>query len=105
VIATARTYASAVAGTVPASSGEDTMRSTQVAPMALKINEACSISRCGRTTVYEAIKRGELRALKRGKSTLILADDLRRWLESLPAIEVSADKQTNKHRARCEVSS
>jgi excisionase family DNA binding protein len=60
---------------------------TQIAPMALKISEACSASRCGRTTVYEAIKHGELRALKRGKSTLILESDLRRWLESLPAIE------------------
>jgi excisionase family DNA binding protein len=57
-----------------------------IAPLALKISEACAASRCGRTTVYEAIKRGELRALKRGKSTLILESDLRRWLESLPAI-------------------
>jgi excisionase family DNA binding protein len=58
-----------------------------IAPMALKISEACLASRCGRTTVYEAIKRGELRALKRGKSTLILESDLRQWLESLPRIE------------------
>jgi excisionase family DNA binding protein len=57
-----------------------------IAPMALKISEACTAARCGRTTVYEAIKRGELIALKRGKSTLILASDLRQWLESLPSI-------------------
>jgi excisionase family DNA binding protein len=62
------------------------MPTDPIAPMALKISEACAASRCGRTTVYEAIKRGELRALKRGKSTLILETDLRRWLESLPAI-------------------
>jgi excisionase family DNA binding protein len=60
------------------------MPSTQIPPIALKISEACSASRCGRTTLYEAIRRGELRALKRGKSTLILEVDLRRWLESLP---------------------
>jgi excisionase family DNA binding protein len=53
------------------------MPSNQIAPMALKISEACGASRCGRTTIYEAIKRGELRALKRGKSTLILENDLR----------------------------
>ena len=58
----------------------------QIAPIALRINEACGASRCGRTTIYEAIKRGELRALKRGKSTLILEIDLRRWLGSLPAV-------------------
>ena len=45
------------------------MPSNQIAPMALKISEACSASRCGRTTIYEAIKQGELRAVKRGKST------------------------------------
>jgi excisionase family DNA binding protein len=63
------------------------MSSNPIAPMALKVAEACAASRCGRTTVYEAIKRGELRALKRGKSTLILESDLRRWLEAMPAIK------------------
>jgi excisionase family DNA binding protein len=63
------------------------MSSNPIAPLALKISEACAASRCGRTTVYEAIKSGELRAVKRGKSTLILESDLRRWLESLPAIQ------------------
>ena len=53
-------------------------------PIALKVSEACSVARVGRTCLYDAMKTGELRALKRGKSTLILADDLRRWLESLP---------------------
>lgn len=63
------------------------MPSNQIPPITLKISEACSASRCGRTSLYEAIKRGELRALKRGKSTLILHDELRRWLETLPAVE------------------
>ena len=62
------------------------MPTNQIAPMVLRISEACAASRCGRTTIYEAIKRGELRALKRGKSTLILEVDLRRWLESLPQV-------------------
>lgn len=77
----------AVAGTIPAGDEQNCkMPPNQIAPMALKISEACAASRCGRTTIYEAIRRGELRALKRGKSTLILEVDLRRWLESLPQI-------------------
>ena len=59
--------AGVVAGTIPADGGENAM---QPNPIALKINEACAAARVGRTCLYEAIKSGELRALKRGKSTL-----------------------------------
>jgi excisionase family DNA binding protein len=62
------------------------MPANHIAPLALKIGEACGAARCGRTTIYEVIKRGELRAVKRGRSTLILEADLRRWLEGLPAV-------------------
>jgi excisionase family DNA binding protein len=74
-----------IAGTIPAN-GDETPMSNQIAPMALTISEACSVSRSGRTTLYGAIKRGELRARKRGRSTVILPADLRAWLEGLPAI-------------------
>jgi excisionase family DNA binding protein len=59
-------------------------------PLAFSVAEACSAARIGRTSLYQAIRAGELRALKRGRRTIILANDLRRYLESLPALEVAA---------------
>jgi excisionase family DNA binding protein len=55
--------------------------------IALSITEACRAADSGRTVVYKAIGSGALRAIKRGRRTLILVDDLRRWLESLPQIK------------------
>jgi excisionase family DNA binding protein len=56
-------------------------------PIAYTIAEACAVARAGRTAIYEAIRNGALQARKRGRRTLILADDLRRWVESLPTLE------------------
>ena len=57
--------------------------STQIA---YTIKEACTVSRAGRTTLYGAIRRGDLIARKLGKKTLILEDELRRWIEELPTV-------------------
>ena len=50
------------------------------------VPEACEMGRIGRTALYEAIRKGDLRAVKRGRRTLVLAVDLRQWLEGLPAL-------------------
>jgi excisionase family DNA binding protein len=53
---------------------------------ALTILEACAFSGIGKTKLYEAINSGTLKARKAGKRTLILSDDLREYLSSLPLI-------------------
>jgi excisionase family DNA binding protein len=86
----------AVAGTAPANDGEETMN-TQ---LAYTIGEACEIANAGRTILYEAIKSGALRAVKRGRKTLVLPGDLRDWVERLPAIEAKTADQRNKGGSR-----
>ncbi len=54
-------------------------------PLALSIAEACKASGLGRTTIFAAIKAGQLRAIKAGGRTLIKLEDLRAFLDGLPA--------------------
>ena len=72
------------------------------APLAYSIVEACEIARTGRTALYEAIRSGQLAARKRGRRTLILAEDLRSWVEGLPVLQVQASCQCTapRHVAR-----
>jgi len=52
--------------------------------LALSITEACARSSIGRTTFYKLLKGGQIPAHKCGRRTIILPDELRQALESLP---------------------
>lgn len=60
--------------------------------LAYSIADACMRSGIGRTAIYDMIKTGQLTAHKRGRRTLILVDDLRRCLESLPSVNSKPNK-------------
>lgn len=53
-------------------------------PLAYSIEAACKATGIGRSAIYEELRSGALRARKFGRRTVILADDLRAWLESFP---------------------
>jgi len=46
-----------------------------------------------RTTIYNEIKSGRLKAKKLGGRTIITAEDERAWLDSLPVLEVISDAE------------
>jgi hypothetical protein len=53
---------------------------------AMSIAEFCGRYGPGRTTAYQEIKLGRLRAHKCGKRTIITADDAEDWLRRLPVM-------------------
>ncbi|WP_315796601.1 helix-turn-helix domain-containing protein [Bradyrhizobium sp. SZCCHNRI3043] len=52
--------------------------------MAYSVAEACKLLSIGRTTLYHAIKSGELQIAKIGRRTVIRAEFLRAFVDSLP---------------------
>ncbi len=60
-------------------------------PIAYTVAEACDASRTGRTTLYKAIRSGQLRAVKHGRRTKILATDLLQWLELMTPVGAAHD--------------
>lgn len=59
-------------------------------PIALTVNEAIAASRLSRSELYRAFQRGDLAAKKQGRRTLILRDELTRFLANLPDYRVAA---------------
>ena len=53
--------------------------------LGLSIDEACQASGIGRTKLYEALGAGKLIAKKAGRRTIIRPEDLKAYVESLPA--------------------
>jgi len=52
----------------------------------LDVSSICRRTGFGRSFIYEAIRRGELRARKFGRLTRVLGRDYRNWLEMAPSI-------------------
>lgn len=51
-------------------------------PIAVRINEAASLSGCGRTMIYEAISSGELPSALLGRRRVVRVVDLETWVSA-----------------------
>ena len=69
-------------------------------PWALSIAQVCRESGLGRTLIFAEIKSGRLVARKCGRRTLILKEDLLKWLSTLPAVETEASLNSATERLR-----
>ena len=54
------------------------------------IAQVCAALAIGRTSVYRLLSSKQLRSVKIGRRTIVLAQDLDRYLASLPAVEPKA---------------
>jgi excisionase family DNA binding protein len=63
---------------------------TDTSPLALTIDEAVAAARVSRSEIYRALQRKELVAKKQGRRTLILRDELSRYLATLPDYQAAA---------------
>jgi excisionase family DNA binding protein len=66
----------------------DASREGQSRRIALSVAEAAVEAGVGRDQVYAAIREGRLEARKWGRRTIITYDALRRFLDSLPPLQL-----------------
>jgi excisionase family DNA binding protein len=53
--------------------------------LALGVVEAAKAAGVGRTTLFEAIRKGQIVAKKVGRRTIITTEELDAWIKALPA--------------------
>lgn len=53
-------------------------------PLAYTVNQALVVTNIGRTKLYEEIDAGRIKTKRLGRRVLILAEDLKAWLNALP---------------------
>jgi hypothetical protein len=63
---------------------EQTSANREKPKLAFGIDDLEEASGFGRSTIYEQIKAGNLRARKLGRRTFVMADDAKAWLQGLP---------------------
>ena len=59
----------------------------------LSINEALAVMGVGRTTLYEKLSTGEIKAIKLGRRTFIMAEELSAYIDSLKSYHLTKGRE------------
>lgn len=62
----------------------------RLTPETITIQRAIELYGFGRTKLYELIQRGDIEAVKLGRRTLLRADSIRAFIDSLPRMTSEA---------------
>jgi hypothetical protein len=65
---------------------------TIMEPLALTVAQAARLGGPCRSAIYQDIRAGRLRAIKRGRSTFILMEDYKAYLASFPSFHDKANR-------------
>ncbi len=68
--------------------------SETIRPLAYSFRSASRVTDLPRTTLYDLIGRNEIAAFKVGRRTMIRADSLHAYLDSLPPARIGAGRRT-----------
>ena len=66
-------------------SSPETLRGKRLPAFAFSVAQVAEITGLSRSIIYDAVIAGELPGKKRGRRTLILAEDLQTFLNGLPS--------------------
>jgi hypothetical protein len=75
-------------------SGTEQEPQEMTTPLAYQIEAASDAAGVSRTRIFEAIRNKELTARKAGRTTIIEAGELQRWIRSLPTRGTRGDSTT-----------
>lgn len=70
--------------TSPVPSTANTSQQSAPLPFSATVNETIRLSGLSKTALYLLLGQGHIEARKRGKTTLILMDGVRRYVDALP---------------------
>jgi excisionase family DNA binding protein len=66
-------------------------------PVLVPLNQAATMIGQHRRTIYSLIAAGRIKAVKSGRSTLVVYDSIKQYIASLPPAQFKLDARAKRH--------